>query len=108
MKISEMTFKKGCEVMLRIAAPCANLSNDARLTNEVKNGQTLALLLVQVLQNHSADGYEIACALLDKTAAEIDEMKFEDVYNELLGSYDGVLRGFFTSSASTPPSTGRE
>ena len=108
MKISDMTFKKGCEVMLRIAAPCANLCSDTRLTNDVKNGQTLALLLVQVLKNHSADGYEIACALLDKTAAEIDEMKFEDVYNELLASYDGVLRGFFTSSASTPPSTGRE
>ena len=108
MKISEMSVKKGCEVMLRIAAPCANLCSDTRLTEDVKNGKTLTLLLVQLLQHHSADGYEIACALLDKTAAEIDEMKFEDVYNELLDSYDGVLRGFFTSSASTPKSTGNE
>lgn len=99
MKISDMSFKKGCEVMLRIAAPCANLCSDSRLADDVKNGKTLTLLLVQLLQNHSADGYEIACALLDKTAAEIDEMKFEDVYSAILGSYDGVLAGFFPSSA---------
>ena len=98
MKISEMPFKKGCEVMMRIAAPCANLCDDEKLAAGVKDGETLSRLMVQCLEKHNSDSYEIIMALLDKTKAELDEMKFDDVYSEVMGSYDPVLSGFFTHS----------
>lgn len=91
-----MPFKKGCEVMLRIAAPCANLCSDKALVEAAKSGDTLSRMMVKCLLEHNADSYEIISALLDKPNAEIDTMKFDDVFNEVRNSYDGVLVGFFT------------
>ncbi len=96
MKISDMPFKKGCEVMMRIAAPCANLCADEALVESAKNGDTLSRMMVKCLLEHNADSYEIISALLDKPKSEIDEMKFDDVFTEVRNSYDGVLVGFFT------------
>lgn len=108
MKISEMPFKKGCDVMQRIAAPCANLCDDKKLSDDVAGGESLSRLLVYCLQQHNVDSYEIASALMGKTRAEIDAMKFDDVYSELINSYDGVLAGFFTHSPASQKSAGTE
>ena len=108
LKISDMSFKHGCDVMQRIAAPCANLCADQKLKDDVANNETLSRLLVYCLQKHNVDSYEIASALMDKTRAEIDAMKFEDVYNELVASYDGVLAGFFPCSPVQTKSAGPE
>ena len=108
MKISEMTWKRGNEVMQRIAAPCANICDDKGIIDAAESGETMARLLVRCMGEHSADAYEIACALLDKTRPEIDEMKFGDVFSELVGSYDGVLAGFFTRSPASTGSTAAE
>lgn len=108
MKISEMPFKKGCEVMLRIAAPCANLCADEALVESAKSGDTLSRMMVKCLLEHNSDSYEIISALLDKTKAEIDEMKFDDVFNEVRDSYDGVLVGFFTHLPGSEKSSGQK
>ena len=97
MKISEMTFAQASEVMLRIAAPCANLCGDEKLMDAV-DGDTLTRLLVQCLERHREEFYEIATALLGKTKPEINAMKFSDLYDEIMASYDGVLAGFFPRS----------
>lgn len=98
MKISEMSFAQASAVMLRIAAPVANLCDDENLMKAAEDGETLTWLLVQCLQRHNEEVYEIATALIGKTKPEIDGMKFSDLYDELLASYDGVLAGFFSRS----------
>lgn len=108
MKISEMDFKRGCDVMMRIAAPCANLCDDEKLVEAAQNGETLSRLMVQCLRKHNSDSYEIISALLGKTKSELDKMKFDDVFTEVQNSYDGVLVGFFTHSPTARKSVGTE
>lgn len=94
--------------MLRIAAPCANLCADEALVESAKSGDTLSRMMVKCLLEHNSDSYEIISALLDKTKAEIDEMKFDDVFNEVRDSYDGVLVGFFTHLPGSEKSSGQK
>ena len=111
MKISEMSFAQASEVMLRIAAPAANICDDEELTkilkdflamqtkpNLVSYGKTIPRLLTYCLKNHKSDTYEIIGALLGMTGKEIEEASFASIVKGLKESYDEVLAGFFTRS----------
>jgi hypothetical protein len=106
-----MSFAQASQVILRIAAPIANICDDDELADTLKDfmamrtapvlksyGTTVPKLLSYCLGKHRLDTYEIIEALLDIPKAEIDKANFVQIVNGLQDSWDEVLAGFFTRS----------
>jgi len=121
MKISEMSFSQASAVMLRIAAPVANICDDDELSGILKDflamrvrpniasyGNMIPRLLTYCLENHRADTYEIISALLDIPTGKIGDTPFMEIVNGLKDSYDEVIVGFFTRSKAAKRSEGTE
>ena len=112
MKISEMTNEQATDALIRISEPLSNICEDDELlkildeTKEMRGkpviktfGKIVPKLLVFGLKNHREDIYEIISALLMVPKSKLAKMNFKETVDLVKGSYDDVLRDFFTSTA---------
>jgi len=113
MKISEMTNDQAAEALIRLAVPFGSICEDEEAIkmiekyNDMKNepviktiGTLLPQLVAYMFKTHKNDLYEIVGALTMKSTAAVAKMNFMDTIKTVRESYDEVLHGFFTSSAS--------
>lgn len=121
MKISEMNWEQGCEAAVRLAAPIANICDDEKLADALKEfwgrrslpnimsyGKLIPTLLSLALKEHRADVEEIITVLLDIPKAKIKEHGFTEIVNGLQDSWDEVLRDFFTRSSTAKKNAATE
>lgn len=112
MKISEMTNEQAAEALIRLSVPFGNICDDEEALklidqyNKMRKipmiqmiGKILPQLTGYLLKTHKEDLYEIVGALTMQKASAIAKMNFFETIKIIKGSYDEVLRDFFTSSA---------
>ena len=111
MKISEMNNEQAADALVKLAEPLGNICGDEemlQLIEKMKDAQDgpvftiisdiLPKFVLCALQKHRADLYAIIGALTMKPVAEVARMNFKATVDTIKGSYDDIIRDFFTSS----------
>lgn len=111
MKISEMNNEQAADALVKLAEPLGNICGDEEmlhLIEKMKDAQdgpvftiisdVLPKFVLYALQKHRADLYAIIGALTMKPVAEVARMNFKATVDTIRGSYDDIIRDFFTSS----------
>jgi len=115
MKISEMTNNQATNALLRLSGPFANICDDDEMTSIMDAieamrsdegvkitkaiGNIIPRFIVFAFQKHKTDLYDIVGALIDKSNAEVGDMRLVDTIAVVKDSYDEILASFFTPSA---------
>lgn len=121
MKISEMTWEQGEQAMKRLAAPIANICDDEKIADVLKEfwerrnlpnimswGKMVPQLVTACLVDHHEDLFEIIETLLEIPKAEIPKHNYVKVINGLQDSWDEVLRSFFIRSRTAKKNAATE
>jgi hypothetical protein len=123
MKISEMNNDQASEAIVRICAPVASICEDDEVKSLLDSIDKLGKeqgdpikavtnfiprLVAFGLQKHKADVYEIVGALTGTSTARVGKLNFVETVKAVRESWDDVLAGFFTSSATAETKTTEE
>ena len=121
MKISEMTNDQAAQALIDLSEPIGRICDDedaVAIVYEYKGnarkplfyalGRILPRLTANLIQTHKQDVYKIISILGGKSVAEIGQMKLAETVAIFKESYDDVLAGFFTSSATAISDGGKK
>lgn len=110
MKISQMTTDKAADVLVRIADPVANLMDDDKIADILKEisvsknvpyiklfASMLPKIVSLALENHRNDLYEIVGALSEKSVSDVKKQNVLETIKVVRESVDGDLIDFFGS-----------